>query len=93
MNKLESAIRAFVRREANVRNSQVPVIEVEEEGHAPIVIGTQGGWFTRGGARIAHPTAYAKVGWSNMEYWGDDRYILVGARWIENQLAGLVKGA
>lgn len=88
---MQAAIREMVRRFAGVPNTAVPVTVVDGEGHAPILFGEPGGWHTKGGATIAYPSAYAKVGWSNMEYWTDAQYIYVGSRWIEKQILKAVR--
>lgn len=56
-------------REAAKANSYVPVEVVDDQDLSePEVHGEQGGYYTKGGSPIYHPNAYAKRGWSNMEY-------------------------
>ncbi|RLB70464.1 MAG: hypothetical protein DRH04_03525 [Deltaproteobacteria bacterium] len=90
MNK---AINAMVRRAAGVKNQSVPVLVADNEGHKPLVLGTPGGWFTRGGTPIHAPTTYRNQGWSNMVYECDDRQIIVGEKWITRKITSLVKQA
>ena len=49
---------------------------------APIVSGSSGGFFTNGGTPIAHPSAYAKVGWSNMHYRCSTIRLTAGFGWL-----------
>lgn len=57
--------RTLIRGMFNVSN-HVPVIEGPVD--KPILEGKSGGWYTKGGTRISHPSAYCKRGWSNMNY-------------------------
>jgi hypothetical protein len=43
----------------------------------PTISGKRGGWFTRGGTPVRHPSAYAKRGWSNLVYRRDSRVITI----------------
>ena len=58
-------------------------VEVIAGRSAPALHGRPGGWFTRGGSRIAHPTAYRRVGWSNMVYEASTLHATVGVLWLE----------
>ena len=73
--------RTAVRSIFGVPNS-VPVLVIPDGHLAPRLLGRRGGHFTRGGARIAHPGAYARRGWSNMVYRTSSRRIAVGERWL-----------
>lgn len=66
--------RALIRAKFGVSN-HVPV----EEGPvlAPVLIGSEGGHFTKGGDRISYPGAYSKKGFSNMVYRASTRKIIV----------------
>jgi hypothetical protein len=66
--------RTLIRAKFNVSNA-VPVMEGAVL--APVLIGSKGGHFTKGGDPIAHPTAYAKRGWSNMVYRASTQKIIV----------------
>lgn len=61
----------------NVRVKIIPGGAIE-----PKLLGRRGGHFTRGGARIHHPSAYAKCGWSNMVYRCSTLRICVGEKWL-----------
>ena len=61
-------------------DSRVPV-RLVPGNQAPELVGERGGHFTKEGTRISHPGAYAKSGWSNMEYRTDSREVVVGAEW------------
>lgn len=69
--KERSRVRAFF----GVSNA-VPVIESPEVSK-PELTGERGGFFTRGGSRISHPSAYSRKGFSNMVYHCSTRMILV----------------
>lgn len=47
-------------------SNNVPI--VVEDVTEPKLTGSYGGWFTKGGDPIRHPSAYAKRGRSNMVY-------------------------
>ena len=61
-------------------DSRIPV-KVVDGDQAPVLGGESGGWYTNGGTPIAHPNAYAKHGWSNMQYRTDSRCVTVGRDW------------
>ena len=69
----------------------VPVILTDGD-YAPTVSGTRGGFYTRGGTPIAHPSAYAKKGFSNMVYHTSTRQIHVGAMWLHPAMIDAVRG-
>jgi hypothetical protein len=75
--RLDNQIDAAVRRECGVSNNQVLIVRIAGDS-APVVTGKRGGHFTKGGARIDHPAAYSRHGWSNMVYRSDTRVITVG---------------
>ena len=83
-------IESFVRREAGINNNIVPV-NIVDDSHGPIVVGEAGGYFTRGGNRIMYPSAYSKVGFSNMSYHCEIRMIYVGQTWIERSCTKLLR--
>lgn len=58
-------------------------VDVIEDASAPRPKGRSGGFFTMGGTRIHHPSAYAKKGWSNMQYCCSTLRIVVGRGWLE----------
>lgn len=48
----------------------------------PEVTGQYGGWETRGGTPVRYPSAYAKVGWSNLVYRCSSIQLTVGFDWL-----------
>jgi len=65
-SKILSSKRRLIREKFGVSNS-VPVI-FEENIEKPTLEGYQGGWYTKGGKKIRFPSAYSKIGMSNMVY-------------------------
>jgi hypothetical protein len=63
-------------------SSAVPVI-VQPGNTPPTMTGKPGGHFTKGGARVYHPGAYSRRGWSNLVYRCSSQVIHVGADWKE----------
>lgn len=64
--KLLSRKRRLIREKFGVPNS-VPVI-FDENIKESVLEGCRGGWYTKGGTRIRFPSAYSKIGMSNMVY-------------------------
>lgn len=58
-------------------------IEVVDGNKSPSVEGNSYHYTTRGGRYIRYPSAYAKVGRSNMVYVNSDQRIVVGKEWIK----------
>ena len=81
-SRQRSAIRAAVRRS---RCNNIPVIVIPGNDK-PELTGESGGWFTRGGTPISHPSAYSRRGWSNMVYQRSTERIFVGSEWISENL-------
>lgn len=74
--------RTWLRRYAGLSSSDTSATIVLVDGcSAPRVIGERGGHFTRGGARILHPSAYSRRGWSNMIYQTSSLRVQVGRDW------------
>lgn len=63
--RLASKKRTEIRKIFGASNA-VPVLPGYVLG--PVIVGESGGFFTRSGSRIAHPSAYAKKGFSSMSY-------------------------
>jgi hypothetical protein len=63
-------------------SNHVPVKVLPGGALAPRLLGKRGGHFTRGGSRISHPSAYGRKGWSNMVYHCSTQRIVVGERWL-----------
>lgn len=79
--RLRSAIRVLLGTYNQARRNVVP-ITVLPPGETVGMVGQRGGHFTAGGARIAHPSAYAKRGWSNMRYKCSTLCIHVTPAWL-----------
>lgn len=75
--RLEAHYRQSIRNHFGVWTN-VPVIVDKGESYPPILVGGYGGYYTRGGRPIYHPTAYSKKGWSNMVYQCSTLKIYVG---------------
>lgn len=58
----------------------VPVTLTEGDT-PPMLRGESWHYETRGGSVIRHPSAYSRVGWSNMVYKGSTRQVFVGQDW------------
>ena len=58
------------------------VVVVNDSDDAPKLTGEGPHYETMGGKHIAYPTAYAKVGWSNMRYCHSSREVHVGREWL-----------
>ena len=81
---LRSAIkRAFGATTRNGRAEGIPVKVVNHPESG--VVGDRGGFFTRGGTRISHPSAYSKKGWSNMVYHCSSRAVEVSESYVAAQ--------
>lgn len=102
-NKRAAArLRARLRRMLGAATTGCPRYFRVVEGTGLYTRGEAGGWYTRGGSPIYHPTAYAQVGWSNMEYRRDTRVIYVGVarlqelvtqeRWLAKALLRRARG-
>lgn len=75
--RLDAAIDARIRKICGVSNNRVGIVRISGDS-GPTITGQRGGHFTKGGDRIAHPSAYCRRGWSNMVYCCDSRVITVG---------------
>ena len=56
-------------------------VETVPGDQAPAYEGQAHHYITRGGARIYHPSAYSKRGWSNMVYQASTLRVVVGIDW------------
>lgn len=77
----EREFRAAARRAAGLRPRDNRPVEVVEGDAAPKVVGTEQHYETRGGSWVRHPSAYAKVGWSNLVYVPSTVRVRVGREW------------
>lgn len=75
-------LRTMVRQYCNVTATSVPVYILTGNDSAPAIEGERGGYFTKSGERIAHPSAYGRKGWNNMVYRRSTLMIVVGDEWI-----------
>lgn len=86
--KLRTALRAH----AGQTGSSMPIIVVHDHDNpSPTLAGESGHYVTSGGRIIRHPSAYSRVGWSNMSYRGSTRRIKVDADWLADHLHSIVK--
>ena len=69
-----------------------PVTIIPGSDQAPETEGRLGGWETMGGRPIYHPSAYSRVGWSNMRYRCSSYKITVGERWLAKHQARPLMG-
>lgn len=81
---LTSKQRTALRESVGLRATavHVPVIVVEGTDLPPVLFGEPGGWYTRGGKHIFHPSAYRKRGWSNATYRRSTERVYVGMQWL-----------
>jgi hypothetical protein len=83
--KARSRLNGLAKRYA--RASHVSSVKIESGNRPPrVTSGGSGGWFTKGGTPISHPSAYSKIGWSNMEYRTNDEVVSVGFDWLAKKL-------
>ena len=78
------SVRRLCRIMTNVKNN-MPVNVVEGYKH-PEITGESWHYKTNGGKIIHYPSAYSKVGWSNMIYYPSTKSIEVGREWIMENL-------
>lgn len=79
--KWTSQVRKFLHRE-----SEHFVVRVTCGDTPPTMHGRAGGFYTRGGTPIAYPSAYARVGWSNMQYCCSTLECKVGIDWLARNM-------
>lgn len=78
--------RTFVREQVGEgKTTCIPVFVIPASYQKPVLSGSRGGFFTSGGTRISHPSAYSKKGWSNMIYHRSTLSISVGSEWLKSQ--------
>lgn len=82
---LTPSIRQSIRKSVGIRSTGVTVTIIPGN-HRPKLWGEPGGWFTRGGKPIRYPSAYSKVGFSNMVYQCSTENITVGKQWLKRNL-------
>ena len=80
----EKQIKSWANKHAPTRGSKPTnaYILVEDGDSKPRWAGNGYGYQTRGGRPIYHPSAYSKIGWSNMVYVPSDRHIIVGRKFL-----------
>jgi len=74
--------RTIIRDAVPGSTRMVPVFVVDGDA-APEMSGDRGGFFTKAGVPIRHPSAYARKGLSWMVYRCATRVIHVGRKWCE----------
>lgn len=72
-----SILKSAGEAQANIQIQIIPGIAL-----APRTVGDSWHYETASGARIWHPGAYSKRGWSNMRYVASTRRVIVGQDWI-----------
>jgi hypothetical protein len=72
------SIRQVVKNYLNHKN--IPIVLISGNS-PPKLTGESFCWRTNGGTYISHPSAYSKVGWSNMNYCCSTLRIEVGENW------------
>jgi hypothetical protein len=76
----QKEIRSYCLRHKICTSANLP-IETIDSG-SPKVVGNSWHYETNGGKYIYHPSAYSKIGWSNMRYIASTKRIQVGKDWI-----------
>lgn len=82
--ELPRSLKRRIRQTAGA-NTAMPLIVVEED-ILPTVKGEGFHYETMGGQHITYPSAYGKVGWSNMRYITSTLRIEVGLDWIRQNM-------
>lgn len=75
--------RRIARRRAGLGARDCAPVRVVPGRLAPRVVGECAHYQTRGGARVWHPSAYARKGWSSLVYCCATRRVEVGAAWLD----------
>jgi hypothetical protein len=78
--------RRIARNAAEASRNNLPVVVVEGDS-APVETGDSWHYETKGGTRIMHPSAYKKLGFSNMVYVSSTRRVEVGLDWLISNAA------
>jgi len=65
----------------NPRYNRTPVVVIKNSDAEPRLLGESWHYRTRGGRYIYHPSAYSRIGWSNMVYCSSTLRIEVGENW------------
>lgn len=76
-----ATLRQALRELTGTRERWMPV-RVLAGDQSPRLTGRRGGFYTKGGRPIDHPSAYSKVGWSNMTYRRATLKAEVGLGWL-----------
>jgi hypothetical protein len=82
MNTLSKKQRKAILKSADAKYIRIRIIP--GIALAPKETGESWYYTTRGGARILHPSAYSKRGFSNMVYHASTRRIEVGQQWVDH---------
>lgn len=87
----EKEIRSFAIRHANGYVYTAAPITIEDGKLSPHWEGSSFHYETKGGRHIYHPSAYSKMGWSNMKYIPSTRHIVVGKEWLKKLEIDLIQ--
>lgn len=79
-------IRRAVRKAAAASRNNLPVVLSESPGTPPKEVGDPWHFRTLGGTVIQYPSAYSKIGWSNMTYCPSTLRVVVGEEWLRTWL-------
>ena len=74
--------RRAILRSADQSQANIPIEIISGVAVAPRTVGQSWHYTTRTGIPIAHPGAYATVGWSSMVYHHSTRRVIVGEQWL-----------
>jgi len=85
MMELTRKQKRTIRSAAGAR-PHVPVVVVSGSDAAPTLKGERWCFTTRSGRVIDHPRAYARKGWSNMDYSPSTLRVEVGDQWVAEHL-------
>ena len=77
---------SYVARKNIGDKSNRPVEIIPQSFQSPVWDGESYGWETKGGSVIHYPSAYSKVGWSNMVYKHSTLKIRVGEFWARIEI-------
>lgn len=72
----KAKLKRTIRQEAKALPNRA--IKVKPGRNRAKVVGEGWHYKTKGGRRIAHPSAYSKSGWSNMVYYPSTKQVTVG---------------
>ena len=84
---LEHGFLDFISHRKELKDkSNRPVKIIPKSDDPPQFKGESWGWETKGGRYIRYPSAYRKIGWSNMMYRQSTLHIEVGEKWCIDKI-------